>query len=241
MIYIGVLSLFVTSDQLVNQNNTLKENFNYIDYYTFNKNSSKLLSFYKNNEIVKNTNLLSGLDSGYIIIRIRDLNFNIPKFISYNQNTIVYDKHFTSAQNILQTYNPKIKKYFQYGDILAYIPESYSSVVEEDLPTSNVPPLTPEQPLTNNNFNIVYQSNDSTNSGTLIVETQPSNANLTIFGPKNYTHDFIGKTTFYNMVPGVYYIRPKKEYLESSNLYYTESKVFIEPNSSKTIAITMTS
>lgn len=227
---IGSITLsIVGSPTIINNNNEFIDNTFYIDYFTFDSESDRLYSFYKNNQKISNTNLLSNIRDGYVIIRIKDINNNKVKFINFNNTIVSYDKHFILAKNILQNYNTKIKELFLYGDILVYVPKNLDEIDTDTsgIPSSLVPP-TIEQPTSLiPEVAIINQSQDKINTASLTIETLPDNAVCYLLGPKNYKKKFIGKTIFQNVVPGVYSITGDEDYLFDNQLYQNNNRLII--------------
>jgi hypothetical protein len=238
---IGAITLFITGNPTVVQNENLIDNEFFIDYYSFDENSDKLYSFYQNEVKISNTLLLNNISEGYVLVRIRDKNNNKIKFINLNGSAINYDKHFIESNNFLQQYNKKIKNLFEYGDILVYVPKTYSDTPQQSvpgttsitfgsIPTIVVPVVDNNQPINSIVRSTIQQSNDLSNTAKLFIDILPINAVCYLTGPKNYKQKFIGPTVFENVVPGVYNVVGDSEYLNNNSLYQTNTRIVVLKN-----------
>lgn len=209
-----------------------------INYYHLDDKSLDIKPFYINNQLL-NSPIIENLSGGYVIIRIRDLYNNIPQNITYNNVSIDYNNHFILAKNILQKYNNKITNKFLYGDILVYV-ESSAIQLDEDidgLPQAPVIISQPTTPLVA--YEIVKQTNDTTNTSQLLVNISQSIKHW-IYGPKNYTRSFNTNTLFTNLLAGVYIIKGDDQELQDNILYQTEHRILVDPNTSNTIEVNFT-
>jgi hypothetical protein len=239
---LGSVTSYIIGNPTAIINNELIDNVFSIDYFTFDKNSDKLYSFYSNNQKISNTTLLDNIPDGYIIIRIQDINNNKPKFININNTSINYDNHFTSVQNLLQEFNPKIQSLFQYGDILVYVPKAAdatnSSATMGNIPTTSAPIVTQTTQETGEiPISTISQSQDSTNTATISIITDPDDAICYLLGPKNYKHKFIGYATFDNVVPGVYNIVGDEDYLIENSLYQNNTRTIVLKNQDYNLSV----
>lgn len=230
------------NEVLLTSEGQLENNYT-IDYFTFDKLSSSVQGFYVNNQLLKNTTAISGLDSRYIIIRIKDLYNNIPKIINFNTLSIVesYDNHFVNAKKIIQNYNQSILNFFNYGDILVFIPDA-SVTTETTTSNTNTPttPITPQTPTTNL-IPTIQQSKDQTNTSSLNITVFPTNTKCILRGPKNYYYEFTGSTNFTNLLPGVYLIEGNEQDLEIKNLYQNKHRILVNKNSINQVSVEFTS
>lgn len=186
-----------------------------IKYYTFNNTDIELKSIYINNILIENTEFLAGLKEQYILIRIKDIFDNIPKYINFNDTLILYDNHYIEILQILNSYS--ISNKIQYGDILIYIGNLYNTL---NIPHYISDPI-PE--TTNNEISIIEPTGLS-----LSVKIGPQNTKCIIYGPKNYYNTFDKDTTFSNLLPGVYIIKGDEDYLNSHLLYQNETRVILD-------------
>lgn len=234
--HIGQLSIFVDGNlSFVLENQQFVSNEYDISYFTFDDESLNLQTFYRNNQPIKDTTI-GNLSVGYVLIRVRDKYQNIPRTIRVGNSTINYDEHFLIAKNIIQKYNKNITNYFEYGDILVYInsKDDPSPPLNDNLlPKPVIPtPQLPTQPT----VEIVTQTPDSTNTGSLSLQLL-KNITCLLTGPKNYTHTFKNDIQFINMIPGVYTIKGDPQELYNSNLYQQEYRLLIEKNKSYSVDI----
>lgn len=235
IIHTGTINISINGQSsFIDFNNTIINNNYNVEYFTFDRESTTLQQFYIGNDIIKNVNNFSGLRNGFIIIRIKDIYSNKPKFIINKNQIIDYDTHYIEAKKTIQQQNQNILDKFLYGDILSYVGVLNNS----NLPFSSSEIL-PETPIIT--IPIIKATNDTTNTGSLNIRTLPQNVKCWIYGPKNYTKNFIGNTIFENLIPGLYTIIADDDYLLDNNLYYNEYKILIKPGSIENISIEFTS
>lgn len=234
----GLVSIFINGNLTIPKNGTIINNNYDISYFSFDNKSESLLTFYKNNKPVKGT-ILDKISSGYVLVRIYDINNNKPKFIALNNNaTQTYDEHYIEMLNFLQIYNPKIKNLFQYGDIIIKVPDSNEQNL--GLPLS---PITIEfdeiitDRYTIDNAEIIKQSNISENSAVININTSIPEAVCYLLGPKNYKQQFIGNTIFQNVIPGVYNIVGDETYLRDNYLQQNNFKIIALKNREYNLSI----
>jgi hypothetical protein len=241
----GQLNTFILgNDTFITEDGTLTNSYT-IEYFTFDKNSTSLKHFEMNNEIIKDLNVISELDSRYVIIRAKDTYNNIPKSISINGIVSSYDNHFIIAQRDLQNYNNSILSEFKYGDILVFIKDlSINSVNNEVFgldPNTGLPGTTVLGATTNSLVtNIIEQTKDSSGTGSLLLQI-PSKTEVEVFGPNNYFIKVSSDTTFKNLIPGLYIIKGNEDSLKKNNLYQNEVRILISKNILSTITIEFTS
>jgi len=234
---IGQVLVFISGNStFLLENSIYVENTYDITYYTFDDESTKLNTFYENNQIVK-TPSLKNLQEGYVIIRIKDIYNNIPRLLSYNNTQFNYDNHFSVSKNIIQKYNKNITQYFQYGDILVYVgsrakPNPPIDDVSIPRPPTPTPPEVTETPSSD----IVYQTPDATNTSSLSI-TLYKNIKCILIGPKNYRHEITKNTEFKNLIPGVYTITGNVDDLYNNNLYQQEYRILIDRDTTNTLDI----
>jgi|688.fasta_scaffold13150_4 hypothetical protein len=241
----GQLNSFITgNDTFITEDGTLTNTYS-IEYFTFDKDSTNLKYFEINNEVIKNTNVISELDSRYVIIRSKDAYNNIPKNVSINGTISSYDNHFIDAQRDIQNYNNNILSQFKYGDVLVFIKDQSS--IDYTAQTTGLDPNTGlpgvvTLPGTTNSLvtNIIEQTKDSTDTGSLLLQI-PSKTEVEIFGPNNYFAKVSSNTTFKNLIPGLYIIRGNEESLKKNNLYQNELRFLISKNILSTMTIEFTS
>jgi len=234
----GQLNCFANIATSILTENGNVENSYTTEYFTFDQKSNHISKFVLNNQEVKNVGVLGGIDSRYVIARIKDNYNNSPNSIIYENSSIVtYDEHFVKSQQIIQQINSNIINDFLYGDILIYIPiltpEENAPAPLDPSPVSPIPPNLP-QPNNTNNIPIVEISKDTSNTSSLVVKVFPTNTKCILYGPKNYQYAFIGDTNFINVVPGIYKIIGETEDLKNKNLYQNEYRVIIDKNTSIT-------
>ena len=230
----GQLNCFANIAASILTENGNVENSYTTEYFTFDQKSSHISRFVLNNQEVKNVGVLGGIDSRYVIARIKDSYNNSPNSIIYENGSIItYDEHFIKSQQIIQQINSNIMHDFQYGDILIYVPlltpEENAPAPPDPSPVSPTPPNLP-QPTNTNNIPIVEISKDTSNTSSLVVKVFPTNTKCILYGPKNYEHSFIGDTNFINAVPGIYKIIGEIEDLKNKNLYQNEYRIIIDKN-----------
>lgn len=238
IIYNGGVSIFISGNESIRKNNIMITNEYSIDYYYFNNNSEYLQRFINNNEIIKNTYSVGGIEGGYIIIRISDLNHNIPRTLNLNGVTIDYDTHFTQAKQQIQLVNNNIINNFHYGDILVYL--QYKNNTIELAPEILAPTIPDIFPLTQQSIDttpVIQQTKDISNTSSLSISVIPSNTKCTIYGPLNYILNFDNNINIINMIPGMYTILGDYDYLNRNNLYQNEYRILIEKNTSNNISI----
>lgn len=200
-----------------------------IEYYILNIDDDIVKTFYQNNNSYNN-NLLLNLTKGYIIIRIKDNYNNKPKYIKFNNSQINdYDDHFAEVQQTLSGFGPNISSFFQYGDILAYIPSI------EEVPEPSPIPITPQPIL------VVPQTNNTSNTASLSINLLKPNIKCYLSGPQNYSYTIIQNTKFTNMIPGLYTIIGDSSDLMSNFLYQNKYKLLINNNTTNNIDINFTS
>lgn len=239
----GQLNAFIAgNDTFITKSGTV-DNVYSIGYFTFDKDSRELKHFEINNQIIENVNVISGLDSRYVLIRIKDIYDNIPRIVSINGVVSTYDSHFVDIQRTIQDYNTYILEQLQYGDILAFVNDS--SIVTDTTQTDNTGTvLNPNELLDNlqagSQINTVEQTKDSTDAGSLLV-TIPAQINIELFGPNNYYYTTNKNTIFKNLIPGLYVIRGGEDSLRENNLYQNEFRILISKNKLSTITIDFTS
>lgn len=238
----------IGNTSLYNNLDVLASNPFIIEYFSFNKNSTSLQDIYLGYNKIINTNIISGLEERYIIIRLKDSFGNISRFIQFNNITYNYDEHYVVAQSYLQEYNDKILPHFKYGDILVYLPTAGSEISEDvstvdqgsqvviitPPPSQFIPNLIEINPIEQN----FYQTkDDSENTGSLTVYLAPSLIKTIIFGPKNYFEEFNINTKFNNLIPGVYIIKGDEQSLIENNLIQNEYRIIVDKNTDNTIII----
>lgn len=239
----GQLNAFIAgNDTFITKSGTV-DNVYSIGYFTFDKDSRELKHFEINNQIIENINVISGLDSRYVLIRIKDIYDNIPRIVSINGVVSTYDSHFVDIQRTIQDYNTYILEQLQYGDILAFVNDS--SIATDTTQTDNTGTvLNPNELLDNlqagSQINTVEQTKDSTDAGSLLV-TIPAQINIELFGPNNYHYTTNKNTIFKNLIPGLYVIRGDEDSLRENNLYQNEFRILISKNKLSTITIDFTS
>lgn len=239
---VGAIALFITGNPSAIQDGEVVDNVFTIEYYYFDDESDKLLSFYQNNEKIQNTLLLEKIPDGYVLVRIRDLNNNTVKFLNFNGTIYNYDNHFSDIQNLLEQYNPKIKSYLQNGDIIVYVPKDSQSSPPISIPTIPTTPVTPPQPPPSQpSIPIIKQSKDTTETAKIEIQTTPTNAKCYLLGPKNYKQSFIGRTIFENLVPGVYNIIGDEDYLLQNFLHQSNTRIIVLKNQQYNISIRFSS
>lgn len=231
----GSIDLQIVGPTEIPFNNELINNVYAIDYFTFDENSTEPSQFIRNNQIVKNILNLNGIDYGYVIIRIKDYYNNIPSFINYGIYTLDYENHFIESRNVLLQYNSQIVPYFEYGDILVYVPsrQKPSPPIESSFVITTLPSIPP--PIVSPSIPTVEQTKDSTNTSSLSIISSPKNIRLILEGPKNYTYSFIGDINFTNLIPGVYIIKGDKESLDSKYYYQNETRVIVDKNTAQSV------
>lgn len=226
---IGSISTSITGNLTATQNNESVPNSFFIDYFTFNDKSNKLESFYVNNNKISNTLLLDKIDDGYVIIRIKDTNNNQVKFLTINNKSMDYDAHFAETQNFLSSYNPIIKSFFEYGDILVYVSKFYEQASEQN--NNGFSPIIDNNAIINNSnassIPSIKQLPSPSGTGKIYIQTLPTNAKCYLLGPKNYQQQFIGSTVFENLVPGVYNIVGDDDYLSNNFLYPNNTRIVV--------------
>lgn len=218
----GSIYVSISGPTSIRQSDILVDNIYSIEYFYFDENSTELYSFYQNNEKVTGPSI-NGLSESYVIIRIKDINNNFVDNLQINNSqNIEYSQHFAHILNFLQEYNPNIKSQLNYGDILVNITKSSGSVIEStgSTPANAIDSL----------IKVIKQSNDLTNTSTIIVNTSPPNALCYLLGPKNYKQQFIGYTIFENVVPGVYNIVGNEDYLLENFLYQNDTRIIVLKN-----------
>jgi hypothetical protein len=242
----GQLNTFILgNDTFITEDGTLTNSYT-IEYFTFDKNSTSFKHFEMNNEIIKDINVISELDSRYIIIRAKDTYNNIPKSISINGVVSSYDNHFIIAQRDLQNYNNSILSEFKYGDILVFIKDlSTINSVDNEVsgldPNTGLPGTTVLGGTTNSLVtNIIEQTKDSSGTGSLLLQI-PSKTEVEVFGPNKYFIKVSSDTTFKNLIPGLYIIKGNEDSLKKNNLYQNELRILISKNILSTITIEFTS
>jgi hypothetical protein len=242
----GQLNTFILgNDTFITEDETLTNSYT-IEYFTFDKNSTSLKHFEMNNEVIKDINVISELDSRYVIIRAKDAYNNIPKSISINGIVSSYDNHFIIAQRDLQNYNNSILSEFKYGDILVFIKDlSTINSVDNEVsgldPNTGLPGTTVLGGTTNSLVtNIIEQTKDSSGTGSLLLQI-PSKTEVEVFGPNKYFIKVSSDTTFKNLIPGLYIIKGNEDSLKKNNLYQNELRILISKNILSTITIEFTS
>jgi hypothetical protein len=239
----GQLNVFVFgNDTFITESQTINNIYN-IEYFTFDASSNNLKYFEINNKTLKDTNVISGLDSRYVIVRIKDIYNNIPKIVNLNGVLSSYDNHFIESQRAIQNYNSSILEQFEYGDILIFIKDStynYSTTLGLD-PVTGLPG-TVTLPGTNNisASNIIEQTKDTSDTGSLLIKI-PSKINTEIFGPNNYFKQINTDTLFKNLIPGIYIIKGNIDSLKENNLYQNELRILVSKNLLSTVTIDFTS
>jgi hypothetical protein len=243
--YTGSLSIGIIGNNFFidsNQQEIINEYS--INYYYFNNTSNNLLNLYKGSTLIINENNLENIENGFYIVRIKDKYSNIPKQLVINDQIISYDTHYIEAKKLIQINNSKILDQFLYGDILTYVDSIDQSIINNsNIPssivfdTSNLPSVSPITLPGEEITNIVNQSLDSTDTGS--IDIRVSNANITnyIYGPNNYKKSFNTDTKFANLIPGVYTILGDENQLESNSLYQNETRIFVDKNSSYDILL----
>lgn len=229
-LHTGQLSCFATVHSPMITHTGSAENFYTTEYFTFDSSSDHVSRFIINNQEVKDVGVISNIDSRYVIARIKDNYNNMPKNISYDSGSNAsYDDHFVKSQQIIQKFNPKILHDFKYGDILIFVPSAADATPLDPNPTPPTPTPTPTTPPTNT-VTLIEMSKDSTETSSLQVNVFPLNTKCIIYGPHNYTKQFIGNVIFTNMVPGIYKIIGEINDLRTKNLYQNEYRIIINKN-----------
>lgn len=234
---LGQISLSIDGqDSFLLEGGSIQLNQYDINYYFFDEHSASLSVFYQNNEPVK-TNYIKNISDGYVIVRIKDIYNNIPKFLTFNNNTVNYDYHFASAKNIIQKFNRNITPLFLYGDILCYVGSKENPsppIFDNTIPQA--PELNePNDPVEIQDI-VVEQTKDISNTASLQISLYKEIA-CTLYGPKNYQYSFNTNITFTKMIPGVYRIVGNDKELFENNLYQQEFRIVIDKNTTNTIDI----
>lgn len=245
----GSINLLINNQPFfTKENSVVINNSNNIEYYYFDKNSSQLNSIYKNNKKITNESSLSEMPSGFVVVSILDRFGNKPKQIRYQNQTIDYDTHFTSAIQMIQYYNNNILDYFKYGYILCYIPEKNETA--NSVPTSqltNIPsfiqpvPVQQQQSITIFNKNttdpkVIKQLNKTTDSS-LNIKISPKLTKCILKGPDNYELILTEDTKIINMIPGVYNLYGDDQELFTKNLYQNNTRIILDKNNNLDIDI----
>lgn len=233
----GSVRVNISGNNIFNLLNEQIENSYTINYYSIDAKSLQPRPFVRNDNII-NSNTLDTLDSGYIIIRIKDRYNNVPSFIDFNNTVQSYDDHFTLSKNILQKYNPVLTDQFHYGDILVYI----LSDTDTDVEGLVSPP--PPQELQNiiTPYDTIEQTKDTTNTSSLLISIDiNSTIKHWLYGPKNYKQSFNRNTLFTNLLSGLYIISGDITELQTNQLYQKEYRILIEPNTQNDIYISFDS
>jgi formylglycine-generating enzyme required for sulfatase activity len=226
---------------ILTENGNIDNSFT-TEYFTFDSNSKHFSKFIVNNNELKDVGVISGIDSRYVIARIKDNYNNHPNSIVYDSGiTVNYDSHFVKSKQILQQVNSQIVQDFKYGDVLIFVPKITQDENEAPALDPNPQPVPPQQnlPPTINaeDIPVIEISKDTSNTSTLITRIFPKNTKCNIYGPKNYYRQFIGDVVFTNIIPGVYKIVGETEDLKNKNLYQNEYRIIIDKNTSITQAI----
>lgn len=245
IIYNGSINIFINGNDTIRIDNTLVENTYSIEYYYFNKLSDKLQVFVQNNNAIKDTTSIQNIEGGYVIIRIKDINNNIPKILNFNGLTVNYDNHFTQAKQIIQLINNSIVESFQYGDIIVYMPYRDEETIDTPSVIPSAAPLVVDleavtfnpSPQNTENTITIKQTQDLSNTSSLIVRIFPKNAKCVLYGPYNYILNFDQDINLVNILPGTYTILGDYAYLNSNQLYQNENKILIEKNTNQNISI----
>lgn len=231
----GSVRVNISGNNNFNLLNEQIENSYTINYYSIDTKSTQPKPFVRNDNII-NSNTLDTLDSGYIIIRIKDRYNNTPLFVDFNNIVESYDDHFTSSKNILQKYNPILTDQFHYGDILIYISSGIDTNVE-----GLVSPPPPQEPQnTTLPYDTIEQTKDTTNTSSLLISIN-SPIKHWLYGPKNYKQSFNRDTLFTNLLSGLYIISGDTTELQTNQLYQKEYRILIDPNTENDIYISFDS
>lgn len=244
IVYNGNISIFIAGNDNIRVNTNIIQNSYNIEYYYFNKNSSQLQVFIQNNSLVKNVYSINNLEGGYVIIRIKDINNNIPRTLTFNNTTINYDNHFTQAKQSIQMANSLITDSFLYGDILVNIPYK-TDIIDIPSPVIPSPPpinidigdITFAPSPTETTLTTIKQTQDNSNTASLTVRLLPTNTECIIYGPYNYILNFNQDIYLTNMIPGMYTIIGDYDYLSNNNLYQNQYKILLDKNSNEDITI----
>jgi|688.fasta_scaffold01292_3 hypothetical protein len=233
-------STFFTPEESLN-------NIYSIEYYTFNSTDSELKNILFENNLIKDTQYVSNLDERYMIVRIKDRFNNIPKYLSFNNNTIDYDNHFLNMQQVLTIYNRSILDLIKYGDILVYIGNQNNtfipSVLTDTLENSFIISTWVKSLFGGSSYESTSlgEINTIESEGlTLSVKISPQNTQCAIIGPKNYYNSFNEDTTFTNLIPGVYIIKGDDTYLADNLLYQNETRIILNNNSNELVNLIFT-
>lgn len=233
MRHTGKLAVFIEGNRaLISENNQTIINTYNINYYTFNSTDQQVKAFYQNNNLYNN-NLLTKLNSGYLIIKVQDSYQNKPDYIDIGEGAITANDHYTQAKNTLQqSSSSAIANFFELGDILVYIP------LVNPQQNHNTPPGNNQS---NNSIIIVQQSEDTSNTASLSVTLVKPNIKCYLTGPQNYSYTITQNTKFTNMISGVYNIKGDNADLTSNFLYQNNYSLLVNPNSVNNIDINFTS
>ncbi len=231
-------SIFINipGSQLIT-NDTLINNYK-IEYFYLDKNKSNLMPLYIGSKKIEDAFSVVGLKNGYYIVRIKDLDGNIPRTINYDLSTtsINYDEHYVSAKKIISNFNENLVNQLMYGDILFFIGEDDIAAINNELiPSRPQPPnIIPVIPV--ETIKTIEQTKNSENNNSLTINIV-QNISYHIYGPNNYRYTTSGSITITNMVPGVYTIIGNAEDLVTNSLYQNETRINIEKNQQYNIYI----
>ena len=217
--------------RLYDEYNNIITNTYQIDYLAFQKNSKVPQDIYINNQIAQNINSIFNLADTHIIIKIKDTFENKTKFISFNNQIINYDDHYSTAIQYLEEYNYHMVPYFKYSDILVSTSPDNSTTHEIIQPSQAIIPSSNIITL-----NTINQTNNPTNTS-LTIYINPSSLTCVLFGPKNYIKEFSQNTKFNNLVPGVYIIKGQDQDLLNKKLYQNENRVLVESGTDVSVNI----
>jgi hypothetical protein len=245
IVYQGSISLGISGNNFFTLfNNEIIQNNYSIEYYYIKNNSNLLYNIYIGSKIVENVNTVNNLPEGFYIIKIKDLYKNIVRTINFQNNFIDYDDHFIKSKKMIQKFNSNLLSSFNYGDILIYIGQEFSSVgdniIEQainDLPDFS----SPEQPDNVARFDIITQTKNNIDASSISVELLDQEIECQIHGPKNYKKTFNKNTSFTNLIPGVYTILGDEESLRRSSKYQNEIRIFLDKNTDKFVFLSFVS
>jgi hypothetical protein len=244
-IYQGSISLDISGNDFFTLfNNETIQNEYFIEYYYIKNDSNLLYNIYLGSNIIENTNIVNNLPEGFYIIKIKDLYKNIVRTINFQNNFIDYDDHFIKSKKMIQKFNSNLLSSFNYGDILIYIGQEFSSVgdnvfeeVINELPGFS----SPEQPDNVVRFEVIEQTKDNAGTSSISVELLDQEIECQIHGPKNYKKTFNKNTSFTNLIPGVYTILGDEDSLRRASKYQNEIRIFLDKNTNKSIFVSFVS